>query len=77
MFLVINQPEKEEDGPAIVHSIYVVVVVHVGFDGIDEAWVKLFSLVKDEQSLSAAQHHVPDCFPQLALDTLRRSTMLF
>lgn len=54
MFLVINQPEKEEDGPAIVHSIYVVVVVHVGFDGIDEARVKLLSLVKDEQSLSAA-----------------------
>lgn len=77
MFLVINQPEKEEDGPTIVHSIYVVVVVHVGFDGIDEARVKLLSLVKDEQSLSAAQHHVPDRFPQLALDTVRRSTTLF
>lgn len=54
MFLVINQPEKEEDGPAIVDSIYVVVVVHVGFDGIDEARVQLLSLVKDEQGLSAA-----------------------
>lgn len=54
MFLVINQPEKEEDGPTIVDSIYVVVVVHVGFDGIDEARVQLLSLVKDEQGLSAA-----------------------
>lgn len=54
MFLVINQPEKEEDGPAIIHSIYVVIVVHVGFDGIDEARVKFLCLVKDEQGLTAA-----------------------
>lgn len=58
-----NQPEEEEDGPTVVHSVYVVIVVHVGFDGVDEARVKLLRLVKDEQSLGAAQHHVSDGLP--------------
>lgn len=70
--IYINQPEEEEDGSAVADAIYVVIVIHVGFDGIDEAWVKLLSLVEDEQSLRAAQHHVPDRLSQLALDTERR-----
>lgn len=67
-----NPPEEEEDGPAVVDSVHVVVVLHVGFDGVDEARVKLLGLVKDEQSLSAAQHHVSDGLPQLALEIVRR-----
>lgn len=65
----INQPEEEEDGSAVADAVYIVIVIHVGFDGIDEAWVKLLSLVEDEQSLGAAQHHVPDRLSQLALGT--------
>lgn len=68
----IHQPEEEEDGSAVADAIYVVIVIHVGFDGINEAWVKLLSLVEDEQRLRAAQHHVPDRLSQLALDTERR-----
>lgn len=30
--------------------------------------MKLFSLIEDEQSLRAAQHHVSNCFSQLTLD---------
>lgn len=67
-----NWPEEEEDGPTIVHSVYVVIVVHVGFDSVDEARVKLLSLVKNEQSLGAAQHHVSYGLPQLALETAKR-----
>lgn len=68
-----NQLEEEEDGSAIADAIYVVIVIHEGFDCIDETWVKLLSLVEDEQSLRAAQHHVPDSFSQLALETARKS----
>ena len=68
----INQPEEEEGGSAVADAIYVVIVIHVWFDGIDEARMKLLSLVEDEQSLRAAQHHVPDRFSQLALDTERK-----
>jgi len=68
----INQPEEEEDGSAVADSIHVVIVIHVGFDGINEAGVKLVSLVKDEESLRAAQHHVPDRLSQLALETERK-----
>lgn len=68
-----NQPEEEEDGSAVANAIYVVIVIHVGFDGIDEARVKLLSLVEDEQSLRTAQHHVPDRLSELTLDTARRS----
>lgn len=64
-----NQPEEKKDGCAIADAIYVVVVIHVGFDGIDEARVKFLSLVKDEEGLRATQHHVPDGLSQLALDT--------
>lgn len=71
----INQPEEEEDGSAVADAINVVIVIHVGFDGINEARVKLLSLVKDEQSLRAAQHHVPDRLSQLALDTERRTRL--
>lgn len=70
-----NQPEEEEDGSAVADSIYVVIVIHVGLDGIDKTWVKLLSLIKDEQSLGASQHHVPDRFSQLALDTKRRTRL--
>lgn len=73
----LNSPEEEEDGPPVVHSIHIVIVVHVGFDGIDEARVKLLRLVKDEQSLGAAQHHVSDGLPQLALEAARRFAMHF
>lgn len=51
-------------------------MVHVGFDGVDEARVKLLRLVKDEQSLGAAQHHVSDGLPQLALETARFANAL-
>lgn len=64
-----TQPEEEEDGSAVADSINVVIVIHVGFDGINEARVKLLSLVEDEESLRAAQHHVADRLPQLALHT--------
>lgn len=70
-----NKPEEEEDGSAVADSIYVVIVIHVWLDGIDETWVKLLSFIKDEQSLRAAQHHVPDRFSQLALDTKRRTKL--
>ncbi|TNN74375.1 hypothetical protein EYF80_015334 [Liparis tanakae] len=68
----INPPEEEEDGSAVADSIHVVIVIHVGFDGINEAGVKLLSLVKDEERLRAAQHHVPDRLSQLALETERK-----
>lgn len=51
-------------------------MVHVGFDGVDEARVKLLGLVKDEQSLGAAQHHVSDGLPQLALETAQEAAPL-
>lgn len=66
-----DQPEEEEDGPAIAHTVHVVIVIHVGFDGVDEARVELLGLVEDEQSLGAAKHHVPYRLPQLALETNR------
>lgn len=50
-------------------------MIHVGFDGIDEAWVKLLSLVEDEQSLRAAQHHVPDRLSELALETEKKTKL--
>ena len=49
-----NPPQEEEDGSAIVDTVYVVIVIHVGFDGVDEARVKLLSLVEDKESLRAA-----------------------
>lgn len=48
-----NQPEEKKDGCAVADAIYVVVVIHVGFDGVDEARVKLLSLVEDEEGLRA------------------------
>lgn len=66
-----DQPEEEEDGPAIGHTVHVVIVIHVGFDGIDEARVEFLGLVEDEQSLGAAKHHVPYRLSQLALETNR------
>lgn len=62
-----NQPEEEEDGSPVTHTINVVIVIQKGFDSINEAGVKLLSLIKDKQSLRAAQHHVTDGFFQLAL----------
>lgn len=49
-----NQPEEKKDGCAIADAIDIVVVIHVGFDGVDEAWMKFLGLVKDEKSLMAA-----------------------
>lgn len=71
-----NQPEEEEDGSAVANPVDIVVVIHEGLDGIDEAWVKLLGLVEDEQSLGATQHHVPDGFSQLALETAWKITQL-
>lgn len=48
-----NQPEEKKDGCAIADTIYVVVVIHVGFDGVDEARVKFLSLVEDKKGLRA------------------------
>lgn len=64
-----NQPEEKKDGRAIADAVHVVVVIHVGFDGVDEARVKFLGLVEDEEGLRAAQHHVPDGLSQLALKT--------
>ena len=66
-----DQPEEEEDGSAVGNPINVVIVIHVGLYGVDEARVKLLSLVEDEQSLRATQHHVPDGFSKLSLNTER------
>lgn len=72
-----NQPEEKKDGCAVADAIYVVVVIHVGFDGVDEARVKLLSLVEDEEGLRATQHHVPDGLSQLALDSRKvQNTLL-
>lgn len=48
-----NQPEEKKDGRAIADAIHVVVVIHVGFDGVDEARMKFLSLVEDEEGLGA------------------------
>lgn len=72
---IINEPEEEEDGSAVADPIYIVIVIHVGLDGIDEAWMQLFSLVKDEQSLGAAQHHVSDGFSQLSLGSKKNTKL--
>lgn len=68
-----NQPEENEDGCTIADAVDVVVVIHVGFDGVDEARVKFVSLVEDEEGLRATEHHVPDGLSQLALDTTGES----
>lgn len=68
-----NQPEEKKDGCAIADAIYVVVVIHVGFDGIDEARVQFLSLVEDEEGLRATKHHVPDGLSQLALHAAGKS----
>lgn len=70
-----DKPEEEEDCSAVANPIDIVIVIHVRLDGINEAWLKLLSLVKDEQSLRATQHHVPDRFSQLALDTKRKTKL--
>lgn len=49
-----NQPEKKKDGCAIADAVYVVVVIHVGFDGVNEARMKFLGLVEDEEGLRAA-----------------------
>lgn len=49
-----NQPEEKKDGCAIADAIYVVVVIHVRFDGVDEARMKFLGLVEDEEGLRAA-----------------------
>lgn len=54
MLNIENQPEEKKDGCAIADAIDVVVVIHVGFDGVDEARMKFLGLVKDEQGLRAA-----------------------
>lgn len=76
MLNIENQPEEKKDGCAIADAIYVVVVIHVRFDGINEARMKLLGLVEDEEGLRAAQHHVPDGLSQLALKTAGRSKTL-
>lgn len=48
-----HQPEEKKDGRAIADAIDVVVVIHVGFDGVDEARVEFLSLVEDEEGLGA------------------------
>lgn len=62
-----NRPEEEKYGPPVVHTVHIVIVIHVGLDGINEARVQLLSLVKDEERLRAPQHHVSYCLPKLTL----------
>lgn len=76
MLNIENQPEEKKDGRAIADAIYVVVVIHVRFDGVDEARMKFLGLVEDEEGLRAAQHHVPDGLSQLALKTAGKSQTL-
>ena len=50
----VNPPEEEEDGSTVIDTIYIIIVIHVRFDGVNEAWMKLLSLIEDEQSLRAS-----------------------
>lgn len=54
MLNIENQPEEKKDGCAIADAIYVVVVIHVRFDGVNEARMKLLGLVEDKEGLRAA-----------------------
>lgn len=62
-----NQPEEQEYGPSVANSIHIVIVVHIGLNGINKTRVQFLSLIKNEEGLGATEDHVSNSLPQLAL----------
>lgn len=64
-----NKPEKQEDGSSVVNAIHVIIMIHIGLNGINKTRVQFLGLIKNKESLWATEDHVSNSLPQLALKT--------
>lgn len=71
-----NQPEEQEDGSPVVDAIHVIIVVHIGLNGINKTRVQFLRLIKNKERLWATEDHVSNSLPQLALKTCTKMTVV-